>query len=195
MIEENYVVITFCIRNQLWGLFFLVLQFLPWISKLLILFVKFVEYEAELLHPRGKHFPRIVRRVLWVLSVSFLVNWGLVFYIQDLIGVPSLRPECMLLREQYGMPAPDPAIFFQTTTTLLVVFHFFELRLSYLRKAALILLPVLNAFALWFNGLNTVLEILLGVVVGIGMGYLWSAVIIAFIRRDPAPSSSISLQQ
>jgi len=185
VVVEDFAIFTFCIRNGLWGLFFLALQISPWILKLAILFVKLVEYEAELLHPRGKHFPRVVRRILWVISISFLINFGLVFYLQDLIAVPSLRPECMLLRQHYGCPAPDPALFFQTTVTLLVVFSYFELRLSVARKAFLIILPALNALALWFNGLNTWLEIGLGVIVGIGMGYLWSAVIIAYIRRDP----------
>lgn len=190
VVLDDYVVARLCIRHGWWGVVFLVLQLTPWVIKLLTLFVKLLEYEAELLHPQGKHMPRIVRRILWIITTSFLINWGLVYYLQYAIGTPALRPECQLLRSEYGMPAPDPALFFQTSTIALLVCRWFDLRLGLSRQAGIVVLPLLNAFALWFNGLNSWLEIGLGAMIGLGTGWLWSAVIIRYVRRDRKFSSA-----
>lgn len=183
-IESDHVSVTFCTRYGVVGAIFLVFQQLPWLIKIAFIIVRMLEYEVEVLHPGRRPFPYLVRRIIWLLSVGFLINYSVTFYLQTLIGQPVLRPECEFLRSPFGAPAPDPTFFFLPVTYILFLIAYYKLNLRTDRKLVLFIAPVLNAVALVVNGLNTFFEVVLGAVIGLSQGFIWALIAMSFLRLE-----------
>ena len=183
-IEADHVSLTFCTQYGVIGAIFLVFQQLPWLIKIAFIIVRMLEYEVEVLHPGRKPFPYLVRRIIWLLSVAFLINYSVTFYLQTLIGQPVLRPECEFLRSPFGAPAADPTFFFLPVTYILFLLAYYRLNLRFDRKIILLIAPVFNATALVVNGLNTFFEVMLGILIGLVQGYIWAAIAMSFLRLE-----------
>lgn len=184
IIEPDRLVVSFCLRNGPLGVIFVIFQFLPWVLKLVVGFIKFLESQVEYMMRKKRPWGHVVRRVLWIFVVSFLLNWGAVFSLQKLFNRPLLRPECTILRGQLAMPAQDPAIFFHIQLLIIWTsdrFYRVGFRITRSQRAILIGLAILNSVGLYFNGLQRLDEILAGALFGIFSAYIWAKFVIRFV--------------
>lgn len=191
LVESHYLVVKLCLEHGALGVLFVVCQFLPWLLKVVVMFVKWLDAEFDLLArenggslPGALRYPRLVRRMLWIVGISFLVDWGFVFYIQRWLDRPALRPDCSLLRGTYGWPAQDSVLLFHLVFVVLLTAQMYGVQLPRSRRLFWAALPFLNALGLYMNGLHRLDELVAGGVLGIVSAILWSRFILAYVSRS-----------